>query len=139
MLICLVLMEKLDLKDRKILYHLDLNSRQSFRSIGKKVGLSRDVIASRVKKLQEKGIVKGFYAMVDYLKLGYGVFRFYFSFQNVTPELKKEIIEYFMNDKYADDVISLEGNYDLMVAIFVKNYPQANAFWHNTLKKYGKY
>ena len=30
-------MEKIDLKDRKILYHLDLNSRESFRSIGKKV------------------------------------------------------------------------------------------------------
>jgi DNA-binding Lrp family transcriptional regulator len=46
-------MEKLDLKDRKILYHLDLDSRQSFRSIGRKVGLSKDVVASRVKILNE--------------------------------------------------------------------------------------
>lgn len=64
-------MEKLDLKDRKILYHLDLDSRQSFRSLGKKVGLSKDIVASRVKKLQEKGIIKGFFAVVDYSKLGY--------------------------------------------------------------------
>jgi hypothetical protein len=33
-------MEKLDLKDRKILYELDINSRQSFSQLGKKVGLS---------------------------------------------------------------------------------------------------
>jgi DNA-binding Lrp family transcriptional regulator len=132
-------MEKLDLKDRKILYHLDLDSRQSFRSLGKKVGLSKDVVASRVKKLQEKGIIKGFYAMIDYLKLGYGVFRFYFSFQNVTTELKKEIIDYFMNEKYVGSVKSLEGNYDLLVAILVKNYPQARSFWQNTLMNYGKY
>jgi DNA-binding Lrp family transcriptional regulator len=47
-------MEKLDLKDRKILYHLDLDSRQSFRSLGKKVGLSKDIITSRVKKTSRK-------------------------------------------------------------------------------------
>jgi DNA-binding Lrp family transcriptional regulator len=32
-------MEKLDLKDRKILYYLDLKSRQSFSAIGRKIGL----------------------------------------------------------------------------------------------------
>lgn len=132
-------MEKIDLKDRKILYHLDLDSRQSFRSIGKKVGLSKDVVASRVKKLQELGIIKGYCAIVDYAKLGYSLYRFYFSFQNVTPELKKEIIEYFVNEKDADTVASIEGNYDLIVATFVKNFPEAYSFWHETLKHYGKY
>jgi DNA-binding Lrp family transcriptional regulator len=42
-------MEKLDLKDRKILYELDCDSRQSFRAIGRKVGLSKDVVVNRVK------------------------------------------------------------------------------------------
>ena len=42
-------MEKLDLKDKKILYELDIDCRQSFRSIGRKVGLSKDVVATRVK------------------------------------------------------------------------------------------
>jgi len=58
-------MEKLDLKDKKILYELDIDSRQSFRSIGRKVGLSKDVVASRVKKLQEIGIIKRFFARYD--------------------------------------------------------------------------
>jgi DNA-binding Lrp family transcriptional regulator len=132
-------MEKLDLKDRKILYHLDFDSRQSFRAIGKKVGLSKDVVTNRVKKLQERGVLTGYYAVVDFAKLGYSLYRIYFSFQNATPELKKEIIDYFINDEYVDDVVSLEGNYDLMVAILVKNYPQAQIFWQNTLKQYGKY
>jgi len=42
------------LKDRKLLYHPDLDSRQSFRFLGRKVGLSKDIVASRVKKLQGK-------------------------------------------------------------------------------------
>ena len=49
-------MEKIDLKDRKILYELDIDSRQSFRNIGRKVGLSKDVVASRVKKLKENAL-----------------------------------------------------------------------------------
>jgi DNA-binding Lrp family transcriptional regulator len=133
------IVEKLDLKDRKILYHLDIDSRQSFRSLGKKVGLSKDVVASRVKKLQEKGIIKGFYAMADYFKIGYSVSRFYFSFQNVKTELKKEIIEFFLKENHVVAVKSLEGNYDLLVGVMVKNYPQAQSFWQNTLKNYGKY
>ena len=44
-------MEKIDVKDRKILYQLANDSRQSFRSIGRKVGLSKDIVASRVKRL----------------------------------------------------------------------------------------
>ena len=63
-------MEKIDIKDRKILYQLDLDSRQSFRSIGRKVGLSKDVVISRVKKLQDKGIIIKFYTRFDNSKLG---------------------------------------------------------------------
>jgi hypothetical protein len=43
-------MEKIDLKDRRILYELDVDSRQSFRNIGRKVGLLKDVVVSRVNK-----------------------------------------------------------------------------------------
>jgi Lrp/AsnC family transcriptional regulator for asnA, asnC and gidA len=132
-------LEKLDIKDRKILYHLDFDSRQSFRFLGKKIGLSKDSVTLRVKKLQEKGIIKKFFAIVDYAKLGYYLYRFYFQFQNVKTDLKKEIIDYFINDKYVASVRSQEGTFDLMVAILVKNYPQAHTFWQNTLKKYGKY
>ena len=35
-------MQQLDLKDRKILYELDLNCGQSNEQIGKKVGLSKE-------------------------------------------------------------------------------------------------
>jgi Lrp/AsnC family transcriptional regulator for asnA, asnC and gidA len=83
-------MEKLDLKDRKILYHLDIDSRQSFASIGKKVGLHKDSVADRVKKLIEKGIIRGFFTVIDYSKIGLNAYRFYFSFLNITPKLKKD-------------------------------------------------
>ena len=53
-------MEKIDLKDRKILFELDLNSRQTLTQIGKKVGLPKTVVAYRIKRLQDKKIIRNY-------------------------------------------------------------------------------
>ena len=84
-------MYKLDIKDRKILYHLDIDCRQSNTQIGKKVGLKKDVVAYRVKKLQEEGIIKNFYTEIDTFRLGYDVFRMIEQLSKYpTNELRKE-------------------------------------------------
>jgi len=132
-------MEKIDLKDRKILYELDINSRQSFRSIGRKVGLSKDVVAGRVNKLKENGIIKRFYPRYDTLQLGLNLLRFYFKFQYVTPEIKKEIINHFMNNDYVNNLFSTEGSYDLGIIINVEKISDIWPFWRKTLEKYGDY
>jgi Lrp/AsnC family transcriptional regulator for asnA, asnC and gidA len=132
-------MEKIDFKDRKILYELDLDSRQSFRSIGRKVGLTKDVVASRVKKLQEKEVITGYYTRFDYSKLGVTPLRFYFKYQYITPEVKKEIIDHFVNFKNTSVVFSLDGSYDIMVLILIKNVIDVFPFWQKTLDKFGDY
>jgi len=132
-------MEKLDLKDRKILYELDTDSRQSFRSIGRKVGLSKDIVASRVKKLQEKGIIIRFFTYYDILQLGLNLLRFYFKFQYMTPDIKKEIINHFMNNDKVKYLFSTEGSYDLGAIMIVENISDIYPFWKKTLEKYGDY
>ena len=132
-------MEKLDLKDRKILYELDIDSRQSYRKIGKKVGLSKDIVTSRVKKLQESGIIKRFYAYYCTLQLDLNLLRFYFKFQYVTPDIKKEIIDHFMRNDYVKSIFSIEGSYNLGVIINVERISDFYPFWKKTLEKYGDY
>ncbi len=132
-------MQKLDVKDRKILYELDLDSRQSFRSIGRKVGLSKDVVSNRVKKLQENGIIIHFGTVINLLKLGYNIFRFYFKYQYISPEKKEEIINYLVNSDYTAFVYSISGSYDLIVFIITKNIEKFYEFWNKTLEKYGDY
>ena len=137
--ICLDDMKKLDLKDRKILHQLDMDSRQSLRSIGRKVGLSKDVVANRVKKLEDLGIIDRFYTEIDLFKLGYICFRFYLSFQNTTPEIKEEIINYFKKSKYTILIGSLKGEYELIVLILVRRMDDFFSFWRKTLFKYRIY
>jgi DNA-binding Lrp family transcriptional regulator len=129
-------MEKLDLKDRKILYELDIDARQSFSQLGKKVGLHKDVVAYRVKKLQEKGIIKNFITEINFYKLGYSEVKFYLTYQNITPGIKQEIIEYLVKSPYIDIVHSSEGQYDLVVLTQVENIPKFNNIWNDILSKY---
>jgi len=132
-------MEKLDLKDRKILYQLDMDSRQSFRNIGRKVGLSKDVVAGRVKRLTENGIIKRFFTYYDILQLGLNYLRFYFKFQYVTPEIKKEIIDHFMKNDNVKYLFTTEGSYDLGVSMMVEAISDIYPLWKKTLEKYGDY
>lgn len=132
-------MVKLDLKDRKILYELDLNCRQSNTQIGKKVGLKKDVVAYRIKRMQEEGIIKNFWTAINTFKLGYNVFRIYINFQYVNSNIKNEIIQHFVNYKKVWAVISLKAEVDFDVVIWVNDVYEFYQFWNKTLDKYEDY
>lgn len=57
--------------DRAILGEYLRDARQSYREIARKVGVSPGTVLSRVKKLEQAGIIKGYAVLVDPEKLGY--------------------------------------------------------------------
>jgi len=132
-------MANLDLKDRKILYQLDLNCRQSNSQIGKKVGLSKQVVDYRIKKLQDEDFIQNYFTVIDSYKLGYDVYRYYLTFQNITTDKKKEIIDYFVKYKNSWVVVTLRGLYDLSLVLWVRNIPEFYNFWDKTNDLYGDY
>ncbi len=129
-------MVKIDSKDREILYQLDLDSRQSFAKIGKKVGLSKTVVAYRINKLIENEYIKTFYTVIDAFRLGYISFRVYLVYQYMTQERERELIEHFTKQKLNWWTISAEGRFDLAVIMWVKNINDFYAFWEETLRRF---
>lgn len=132
-------MTTIDVKDRKILYELDLNCRQSNAQIGKKVGLGRDVVSYRINKMEEDGIIRNYWALIDTFRLGYDVFRIYINFQYVSSDIKKEIVKYFVDYRNSWVVATIKGEIDLDVVTWVKNIYEFYKFWDDTLDKYGGY
>ena len=132
-------MKKIDLKDRRILYELDINSRQSFRSIGRKVGLSKDIVALRVKKLKETGIIKNFFTEINTFSLGYNVFRIYITYQYASEEVKNEIIQHFISYKNVWAIASSKGEIDLSIIIWVDDNYEFYTFWNKTLDLFEDY
>jgi len=129
-------MNLVDTKEKKILYQLDLNARQSDASIGRKVGLSKYVVNHRIKKLLKNGIIRYFYTMVDASKLGFISCRLFIKFQYDNPEKEKEMVDFFMSKPYAWWIPTIEGQRDLAVIIWTQNTYQFYEIIREVLEKY---
>jgi Lrp/AsnC family leucine-responsive transcriptional regulator len=67
--------------DRLILSLLGTDGRMSFTDLGKATGLSTSAVHQRVKRLEAKGLIKGYGAQVDHEQLG----RPLTAFISITP------------------------------------------------------
>ena len=65
-----------DALDRKILRQLAADGRASYQSIADEIGLSRPAVMERVKRLEERGVIKGYGVQLDRPKAGYPVTAF---------------------------------------------------------------
>ena len=127
---------KLDLKDKKLLYELDLNSRRSVNEIAKKISLSKTATANRIDSLQKEGIIKQFHTVIDTGKIGYIPFRLLIHLQNTSPQKELEIIDFLKNQNNVTWIVSIEGEYDLGALILTKSIEEMNKLWEDINKKY---
>jgi len=71
--VCEMLDKNIDELDKKILNELIENPRVTYRELARKLGVSVGTVHLRIRKLQAKGVIKGFTVQVDYGKVGYDV------------------------------------------------------------------
>lgn len=129
----------LDLKDRKLLYELDKDSRQTISQISKKIRLNKNTTNFRLNRLIREGYIRRFYPSVDLSKLGYMTFRIYFKFFNTKPNIEKGIINYLNKNKLVGAVAELESIYDVMFMVVVKNVYEFQNFFDSFKEKYRNY
>jgi len=132
-------MDALDLKDRKILFELDLDSRASFSQISKKVGLSKEVVNYRVNSLRKRGIIADFYAVIDVIKLGFLPVRVFLRFSNTTPEIEGKISDFLVSNPNIAWIVSVQGSWDMNFIFWAENIEHFNSFWNSFLEKYRPY
>jgi Lrp/AsnC family transcriptional regulator, leucine-responsive regulatory protein len=65
--------DMLDHYDSRILAELQSDARISMSELGRRVNLSQPAVTERVRKLELSGIIKGYHAVVDAARLGYGI------------------------------------------------------------------
>jgi DNA-binding Lrp family transcriptional regulator len=60
----------MDQVDHKILHCLQNQARMSMTELGKGVGLSQPAVTERVRRMEDKGIITGYRAMISHEKVG---------------------------------------------------------------------
>ncbi|MDP3026836.1 MAG: winged helix-turn-helix transcriptional regulator [Nanoarchaeota archaeon] len=116
----------LDLKDRKILFEMDMNARIPLTQLAKKIGLSPQTTKYRIKQLEKKGIVRNYVTFFDVSKFGYMYYRVYFRYENIKFGEENKIIDYFKDNKNVVWLISTTGRWDLEVLFVARNFIHFN-------------
>src|SRR3989344_2927099 len=114
-------MIKLDVKDKRILFELDRDCRQSNSEIARKVGLSKQVVGFRIQKLVENKVISSFFAVIDISKLGFTIHKNFLRLQNMTKEKEKEFIKYAKNYQDVVWASSCDGRYDFVFSTWAKD------------------
>jgi len=127
---------KLDLKDRKILYELDLNARQTDSEIGKKIGLKREVVNYRINRLINHRIIKNFITILNDSALGYRTYRIFIKFRDLTEKKEEKIVKYIKNK--AKWLVKIRGKWSFNFTIITKDLFAVEKFLNNIKEKFQK-
>lgn len=132
-------MYKIDEKDRRIIFELDGDSRQSIHQLAKKTRLSREVVAYRMKRLEEESIIQKYITIIDFSKFVYHIIRLYLKLQNTTPEMEERMVQFFVKKNDTLTVYKIDGEYDLAVGFLVKDLQTYQRTYEEFLKHFRMY
>ncbi len=125
----------LDKKDKQLLYQLDLDARQNNLTLAKKIGISKDSAGYRIRRLEKKGIIRGYLAIIDSSKLGYTHYRVFLNLIDMPPKIMKELIEFLQAEKNVWWISKQDGVWNFHFSIWVKNNREFREFYNGRLYK----
>jgi Lrp/AsnC family leucine-responsive transcriptional regulator len=108
---------KLDLKDRRLLIALDTDSTQPLGPIAKKLGLSKEATAYRIKRLENEGIIAKYITLSHFAKTGMTHYKLYAQYNSIGKQKRDSIIKYLSGINGIGWLASTEGTFDLMLSI----------------------
>ena len=101
--------------DRKILKLLQANARMSLKTIAEKTFLSSPAVSARIERLEKDGIIAGYHAFVDPMKLGYHILAFINL--DVVPEDKPKFYAYANDVPNVLECNCVTGEYSMLMKV----------------------
>ncbi|ACS79344.1 MULTISPECIES: Lrp/AsnC family transcriptional regulator [Maridesulfovibrio] len=113
-------MIKLDDVDRQIVAALQENGRISNKEVAELVNLTHSSCSRRIARLEKEGIIVGYRALTDRLKLGYSVRAYCGVFRDASVGWA-ELAEELAKIEGVVSVYAVSGNVDIMVEIVARD------------------
>lgn len=105
-------MDKIDLK---IIRSLQKNARISLKVLAEEVFLSPPAVATRIEKLEQAGVITGYSAKVDKLKLGYYITAFINL--EINPKQKPEFYPFIEACPNVIECNCVTGKYSMLIKV----------------------
>ena len=101
--------------DRKILKLLQDNARVSLKTIAENTFLSSPAVSARIERLEKEGIITGYHASVDPVKLGYHILA-YINLE-VIPEDKEQFYAYAREVPHILECSCVTGGFSMLLKV----------------------
>ena len=125
-------MSVLDETDRKILLECMEDSRQSYREMARKIGVSPGTVVSRIRDMEEKGIIEKYSTKLNYEKLGYDLT--VITEVTVSDGMIVEVGHEITKLREACAIYNVTGDADVMVLAKFRNRDELSNFTKRVLK-----
>ena len=119
-------MVKLSKFDYKLLFEIDKNARQSFSTIAKKLKTSQQVVSYRTKSLEKRNVLDGYFAIINFSRLGYTNYRIMIRFSNMNEKSRESILHYLKDHKNVLWLVECSGKWDMIVNFMARNVFELN-------------
>jgi len=129
-------MDKLSKFDLKLLAELENDSRKTLSKIAKKLKTSQQVVSYRIKSLEKRKIIGGYYTIINLTKIGYTSYRTMIRLSNINKEKHTEITTHLIEHPNVLWLVDCSGRWDLIVNFMAKNVIHYNDMLRNLKHKY---
>jgi DNA-binding Lrp family transcriptional regulator len=126
---------KTDLKDKRIIYELERNSRQNNKQIAKKIGLSEQLTGKRIKRLLEKGIIEFFGVKVNPKILGLIHIKTYIKLHSITEQELKDFYRELKKEKNVFWIAEVRGKYDVVITLNTRTIAEYSKRFNEVVSK----
>lgn len=123
----------MDFTDNRILEELQYNARITMTELGKKVALTAPAAAERIRKLEEKGIIKNYTVTINPQKINKPITAFILF----DTEKCKQFVEFCKGYPSVIECHRLAGTYSYLVKFITTSVAEIEVFIDETMK-YGK-
>ncbi len=132
-------MPKLDLKDKKLLRELDINSRTPLSEIAKRIGTSKEVANYRFVNMIDSGLIKRFSPLINNFALGQTCYRIVLNIHNLKYHMRRKVVDELRKMSNVDVNVYLSSDWDIEMNFWVRKSSEFFDFYSNLMKKYSKY
>ncbi|MBT7507770.1 winged helix-turn-helix transcriptional regulator [archaeon] len=126
-------MKQFDELDLKILEVLKENSKLSFREISKITKINPTTVMQRIKKMENKKIIRNYTVDIDYKKLNVGISAYILisnDYNLIRDQLESQgfLSKQLAQFPFVSDICSIAGEKDIIIKIRAQNLEELNKF-----------
>jgi len=127
-------MKDIDKKDLRLLYALEKNARTPVTQLAKEIAVSPQVADYKIRRLEKKGIILGYHAIIDTARLGYITYRVYLKLRHADYEEQDKLFRELSTISQVSLATVLTGMWSGGIVIMAKDSQEFHKAWSRVME-----